>query len=144
MPHTPSIRGRLDRAVVTSSQSVWHRPDEPLHFWQIKNLPLGRCSVSFILLGGLSESAHGFGGKFQLHTAETLGLDVDLEGASGVALRMTDFVTGFGSPAGQITGSAHSGFLNSYRNQGIMKGLSWQEFSFLATKQKVNEAKKLS
>ncbi len=68
-----------------------------VYFCQTKNLPNRRF---FYSLGGFGQGAHSFGRKFQLQATETLGLDIDLESATGMTFGMTDFVTGFSSTSG--------------------------------------------
>ena len=52
------------------------------------------------MLGDLGQGPNGFGRKTQLHSADALGLDVDLESAPGVTLGVANFVAGLGSTTG--------------------------------------------
>ncbi len=102
-----------------------------LEYFLTKNLPDGRLILSYFgSLCGFGQSTHGFGRKFQFQATETLGLDIDLESATGMTFGMTDFVTSFGSASSQITGSAHKIVLNSYKNQSIIPVHKCQSSNF--------------
>lgn len=90
----------------------------------------------------LGERAERFGSQLKLHAPDTLGLNIDREGTTGMALGVTDFITSAGSAAGQITSSAHRislrvschgqalgapGGLRYYFGYGIIFVSLWQE-----------------
>ncbi len=88
--------------------------------------------VSIFVVSKLSDfrqSAHRLGGEPQLHAAQTLGLNVYLECATGMSFGMTDVVASFGSSSSQLTGSAHKVYLNSYKNQSIILSYECQSSS---------------
>ena len=58
--------------------------------------------------GGLGQGADGAGREAQLHATDVLGLQIDRKRAAGVALGMTDLVTGLGPPAGKLADAAHT------------------------------------
>ena len=60
-----------------------------------------------MLRGRFRQRADGAGRKPELHAADALGLKVDCERPARVALGMADFVTGLGSPAGELADAAH-------------------------------------
>ena len=60
-----------------------------------------------MLGSALSKSAERFGGQFELHASDALGLDIDGKRTTAVTLGMADFVPSSGASASEITGSTH-------------------------------------
>ncbi len=83
-----------------------------------------------MLRGALGKRTKGFSSQFEFHATDSFGLNIDRKGATAMALGVTDFVPGFGSASGEITGSAHRSFLRYYFEYGIIPLLLWQEFGF--------------
>ena len=63
---------------------------------------------SLLLGSGLREGANRPGRKSELHPTNALGLQIDRKRTTSVTLGVADFVTGLGSPAGELADAAHS------------------------------------
>jgi hypothetical protein len=59
------------------------------------------------LFRSLGQGADSAGRKAQLHAAKTLGLDIDLEFATGSNIRVTARVPSLGTTTSHLTDSAH-------------------------------------
>jgi hypothetical protein len=61
--------------------------------------------------GGALQGTDGAGGETDLHAADTLGLEIHLEGSPGSDVGMATLVPGLGSAAREFTNATHTEIL---------------------------------